>query len=113
LSVITAPRNGKEAVGYAKIAAEAMPEEPKYAYTLAFYQMQNNQKNEAIKTLVEILKSNPQYLTAVSFLADIYMKDGKTQEAVKVYQQALKAEGITEQDKAAIRQSIALLQKSM
>jgi len=113
LSVITAQRNVKEAVGFAEIAAKEMPEEPKYAYTLAFYQVQNNQKNEAIKTLQGILKTNPQYLTAVSFLADIYIKDEKPQEAVKVYQQALKAEGITEQDKVAIRQSIASLQRSM
>jgi Tfp pilus assembly protein PilF len=75
--------------------------------------MENNQKTEAVKTLQGIIKSNPGYLTAVSFLADIYRKDGKTQEAVKVYQQALKAEGISEQDKAAMRQSIVMLQQSM
>lgn len=113
LSVITASRSAKEAVIYAKTAAEAAPEEPKYAYTLAFYQNQNNQKNEAVKTLHILLKSNPEYISAVSFLADIYIKDGKKQEAIKVYQQALKAEGIAEQDKAAIRQSIAMLQQSL
>jgi Tfp pilus assembly protein PilF len=113
LSVITASKNIKTAVEYAKTASEAAPEEPKYAYTLAFYQMENNQKNEAVKTLQELIKSNPGYLTAVSFLADIYMKEGKVQEAVKVYQQALKAEGISDQDKNAIRQSIVMLQQSM
>jgi len=102
-----------ESIDYARIATEAMPEEHKYAFTLAFYQNQNNQKNEAVKTLQKLLKSNPEYLSAISFLADIYMKDGKPQEAVKIYQQALKAEGISEQDKAAIRQSIAVLQQAM
>jgi len=113
LSVITASRDIKEGVGYAKIAAEAMPEDPKYAYTLAFYQMQNNQKGEAVKTLNALLKMHPQYLTAVSFLADIYIKDGKTGEAVKVYQQALTVEGITPEDKMALQQSISSLQRSM
>ena len=113
LSVITASKNINEAVKYAKIASEAAPEDSKYAYTLAFYQMENNQKNEAVKTLQGIIKSNPAYITAVSFLADIYMKDGKKQEAVNIYQQALKAEGISEQDKAAIRQSIVMLQQGM
>jgi tetratricopeptide (TPR) repeat protein len=113
LSVITASGNVKEAVNYAKIASESAPEEPKYAYTLAFYQMENNQKNEAVKTLQKLLKSNPEYVSAVSFLADIYVKDGKTKEAIKLYQQALKTEGINEQDKAAIRQSIAMLQQSL
>lgn len=113
LSVITASGSINEAVIYAKTAAESAPEEPKYAYTLAFYQMQNNQKNEAVKTLQKLLKSNPEYVSAVSFLADIYVKEGKTQEAIKIYQQALKAEGITEEDKNAIRQSILSLQQSM
>jgi len=113
LSVITASRSMNEAVDYARIAAEAMPEEPKYAYTLAYYQNENNQKNEAVKTLQKLLKSNPEYISAVSFLADIYVKDGKTQEAIKVYQQALKTEGINEQDKAAIRQSILVLQQNI
>ncbi len=113
LSVISAKDNIKEALGSAKTAAESMPEEPKYAYTLAFYQMQNNQKAEAVKTLKQILKSNPQYLTAVSFLADIYVKDGKPVEAVKVYQQALNTAGISEQDKNSIRQAIAMLQQGM
>ena len=75
--------------------------------------MQNNQKTEAVKTLQKLLKSNPEYVSAVSFLADIYVKEGKTQEAIKIYQQALKAKEITEEDKNAIRQSIVSLQQSM
>jgi tetratricopeptide (TPR) repeat protein len=113
LSVISASRDIKEAVEFAKIAADNQPDEPKYAYTLAFYQVQNNQKTEAIKTLNELLKIHPHYLTAVSFLADIYRKDGKTREAVNVYQQALKAEGISEQDKAGIQQAINTLQRGI
>jgi tetratricopeptide (TPR) repeat protein len=113
LSVITASQNLKEAADFARIAAESMPEEPKYAYTLAYYQMQNNQKTEAIKTLNGLIKMHPQYLTAISFLADIYIKDGKLSEAVKIYQQALKVDGITNEDKMAIQQSISTLQRSM
>lgn len=113
LSVITASRNTKEAIDYAMIAAEALPEEPKYAYTLAFYQNQNNQKNEAVQTLQKLLKSNPAYVNAISFLADIYIKSGKKQEAVKLYNQALKNKEIGEQDKTAIRQTLAVLQQSL
>jgi tetratricopeptide (TPR) repeat protein len=113
LSVISASRDINEAVAFAKVAAENQPEEPKYAYTLAFYQVQNNQKTEAIKTLNELLKIHPQYLTAVSFLADIYMKDGKTREALNVFQQALKTEGISTKDKASIQQAIVSLQRGV
>ncbi|HCE56815.1 MAG TPA: hypothetical protein DER09_03205 [Prolixibacteraceae bacterium] len=113
LSVIVSQRSMKEAVEYAKIATTANQQEPKYGYTLAFYQLQNNQKNEAIKTLRGVLQQFPQYLNAVSLLADTYARDGKPAEAIKVYQQALKAGGITEQDRAALTQAIAGLQQSM
>ena len=113
LSVIVSQRDLKAAVEYAKIAASANQQEPKYGYTLAFYQLQNNQKSEAIKTLRGVLQSFPQYLNAVSLLADTYARDGKTAEAIKVYQQALKAGEITEQDRAALKQAIAALQQSM
>ncbi len=112
LSVITAPQNIQDAVHYAEIAAKAQPDDPKYAYTLAYYQSENNQKKEAVKTLKGIIKDNPLYLSAVSFLADIYIKDGKKQEAVALYQQALKTEGITDQDKMGIQQAIASIQQT-
>jgi len=80
---------------------------------LAFYQLQNDQKSEAIKTLKGIIQSNPQYINAVSLLADTFARDGKTAEAIKVYQQALKSKDITEQDRAVLMQAIAGLQQSM
>jgi tetratricopeptide (TPR) repeat protein len=110
LSVIVAKRNVAEAVEYAEMAAKARPDEPKYAYTLAYYQVENNQKAGAEKTLKTLIRDNPLYLNAVSFLADIYLRDGKKQEALKLYQQTLKTEGISEQDKAGIRQAMAALQ---
>ena len=113
LSVIVAQRNVAEAIDYAETAASANPEEPKYAYTLAFYQLQNNDKNGAVKTLQGLLKSTPAYLNAVSLLADIFIKDGKKQDAVKVYQQALKTKDLTEQDKNALMQAITGLQQSI
>ena len=110
LSVIVAKRNVAEAVEYAEMAAKARPDEPKYAYTLAYYQVENNQKAGAEKTRKSLIRDNPLYLNAVSFLADIYLRDGKKQEALKLYQQTLKTEGISEQDKAGIRQAMAALQ---
>lgn len=112
LSVISASKSIKEAVAYAKIAAGASPDDPKYAYTFAYYQSKNGQKKEAIKTLKGILKTHPQYLSATSFLADIYINDGKKQEAILLYQKALKTEGISEQDKQGIQQAIASIQQS-
>ncbi len=62
LSVISATHNIKDAIRYAQIATESNSDEPKYAYTLAYYQYQDNQKNMAEKTLKKIIKSHPEYL---------------------------------------------------
>ncbi len=113
LSVITARRNLDEAAEYAKIAADAAPGEPKYAYTLAYYQLENNEKAMAVKTLQGLIKTSPQFLNAASLLADIYLRDGRKKEAVQVYENALKTERISEQDKTAIQQAINSIQQSM
>ncbi len=114
LSVIVAQKGDIEAaVKYAEAAYKARPEDPNYGYTLAYYQIQNGQKTEAINTLQKIIKENPEFLTATSFLADIYLRDGNKNMALELYKNALKVKGTSEQDKAALQQSISLLQQSM
>lgn len=110
LSVIVSQKDIAQAAGYAEIAARANPDEPKYAYTYAYYLNENGQKSEAVKTLKNIVDNHPLYLSAVSFLAEIYLQDNKRQEAIRLYQNALKTAGISEQDKAGIQQAINSLQ---
>ena len=114
LSVIVAQKGDfAQAVKYASIAAELRPDDPDYRYTLAYYQMQNGDKSASIKTLNQLIKSHPQFLSATSFLADIYYRDGNKDMAIKLYKDALNVEGISAQDKNALQQAIASLQQSM
>ena len=114
LSVIVGQRGDLPgAVKYAAIAYKSRPEDPNYGYTLAYYQMQNGQKAESIITLNQVIKSNPEFLSAPSFLADIYLRDGNKNRALQVYKNALKVPGLSAQDKASLQQSIAALQQSM
>ncbi len=110
LSIIVAQTNITEAAGFAKIAAEANAGEPKYAYTLAFYQLKNNDRKEAEQTLKILLRNHSGYFPAVRLLADIYLKEGKKQAAVSVYQQALKTKNIPADDKERIRRLVAAIQ---
>lgn len=113
LSVILAQKGDLAgAVKYAAVAAEARPEDPNYGYTLAYYQMQNGQKAEAIKTLNGIIKAHPQFLSATSFLADMYLREGNKNRALELYKAVLKVDGVSAQDKAAIQQTISTLQQS-
>jgi tetratricopeptide (TPR) repeat protein len=114
LSVIVAQRGDlAAAVKYAETAWKARPEDPNYGYTLAYYQLQNGQKEKSIATLQDIIKKYPAFLSATSFLADIYLRDGNKNLAVKLYKDALKADGISPQDRASLQQAAASLEQSM
>ena len=114
LSVIVAQKGDMAgALTYAEKAWKIRPGNPEYGYTLAFYQLQSGQKTKAVNTLQLVLKDTPEYLDARQFLADIYLRDGNTEMAVKLYKEALNQEGLSEQQSVAIRQAIAALEQSM
>ncbi len=113
LSVIVAQRGDlKQAVEYAEKAHKISPEDGSIVYTLAFYQLQNGQKAAAVNNLKKALALNPGDLRNVQFLADIYLKDGNRSGAIKLYSDALKAEGLSGQDRAALQQAISALQQN-
>ena len=64
-----------EAVTYCKKAADLKPQEPKYAYTLAFYLNQKGDRAEAVRTLNAIIKKYPGYKDAEMLLEEISKKE--------------------------------------
>lgn len=114
LSIIVAQRGDVAgALNYAEMAYKARPENPEYGYTLAFYQMQNGDNEAAKKTLKKVIGRSPEYLTAVGFLAEIYLGEGDKANAIKLYKDALILKSLSEQDRLAIQQTISSLQQSM
>ena len=87
-----------------------MNSNPKYAYTLAFYQHQNGKSNDAVKVLLKLIENQPTYVDAYLMLGDIFEKQGNPEDARAVYQEALSEEGISQKDKyrfqALLRQGI-------
>jgi tetratricopeptide (TPR) repeat protein len=71
LCIITAKDRISEAVSWCRKASDLRPQEPKYAYTLAFYLNQKGEKAEAVKTLKTILETYPQYTDAEMLLKEI------------------------------------------
>jgi tetratricopeptide (TPR) repeat protein len=71
LCVITAKDRLDEAVAWCRKAAELRPQEPRYAYTLAFYLNQTENRDEAIGTLKAILEKYPGYTDAERLLKDL------------------------------------------
>ena len=59
LCIITAKDRINEAVTWCRMAAELRPQDPDYAYTLAFYLNQKGDRDEAVRTLKAILEKYP------------------------------------------------------
>jgi tetratricopeptide (TPR) repeat protein len=71
LCVITAKDRLNEAVTWCRKATELRPQEPRYAYTLAFYLHQMGERDEAIRTLKTLIEKYPGYKDAEMLLEEI------------------------------------------
>jgi len=71
LCVITSKDRIGEAVDWCRKAAELRPQEPKYAFTFAFYLNQKGDRDEAIRTLKAIIEKYPGYKDAEMLLQKI------------------------------------------
>jgi tetratricopeptide (TPR) repeat protein len=71
LCIITAKDRINEAITWCKKAADLGPQEPKYAYTLAFYLNQKGETDAAVRTLKAIIKKYPGYKDAEMLLQNI------------------------------------------
>ena len=74
-----------EAIRWCRKAAALCPDQPKYAYTLAFYLNQSGGADEAISTLRKLIDRHPAYADAWVMLGSIYEKQGKTDQAWALY----------------------------
>ena len=72
LCIITAKDRISEAVTWCRKASDLRPQEPKYAYTLAFYLNQKGDKDEAVRILNDVvLEKYPWYKDAEMLLKEL------------------------------------------
>jgi tetratricopeptide (TPR) repeat protein len=71
LCIITAKDRIDEAVSWGRKASDLMPQEPKYAYTLAFYLNQQGERAEAVRILKGLVEKYPQYKDAETLLDEL------------------------------------------
>jgi tetratricopeptide (TPR) repeat protein len=108
LCILGAKDRPKEALSWCKKAMELNPQEPKYAYTLAFYQREQSDLRGAAATLKDFLRKRPGFANGSLLLAEIYVQQGDRPQAVAVLREALQAESLSPQDRALVS---ATLQK--
>lgn len=111
LAVLTAQSNPKEALKWSRKAYELAPDEPKYAYTAAYYAHVYGYTQEAIGILQKLINEAVTYPDAYMFLADIYLRQNQTDEAIRVYQMAAENTNLSKEIRDQFRQQINLLRQ--
>jgi tetratricopeptide (TPR) repeat protein len=101
LGVIQAQRASPEGLEWCRRAFELRPAEPKYGYTLAFYQLRGGAVDGAVETLEKMLASNVVFPDACAMLGRIYEQRGSVEKAVSVYRHAAEDANLSEKERAA------------
>ena len=108
LCILTAKDRPAEALSWCRKAVALNPQEPKYAFTLAFYQKNQGDLKAAAATLKDLLARQPGFVDGHLLLADIYLKQEDRSQAETVLRQVLKREHLPLRDRARVT---AMLQK--
>jgi len=88
LCVLEADANPGAALAWCRLAASARPEEPKYAYTLAFYLRRQGNLKEAETVLDGLIRRHPGYTDAYLLLGQIYALRGDAAAATRMLERA-------------------------
>jgi Flp pilus assembly protein TadD len=100
LAVIVSTDRLAEAIAWCRKATEARPREPKYAYTLAFYQKQAGEVEQAARTLARLVESGRADAGAYQLLGAIHEERGRGAEAREVYRRAAEDRKLTQAERA-------------
>ena len=112
LCILTAKDRPEEALSWCRKAVELNPQEPKYAYTLAFYQKEQEDLQGAAATLKDLLAQRPGFMDGYLLLAEIYVQQGERPQAETVLRQALQLENLPPRDRARMAAALQKLTTS-
>ena len=107
LCILTAKDRPGEALSWCKQAAELNPQEPKYAYTMAFYQKEQGDLKNAVATLQDFLARRPAFTDGYLLLAKIYVQQGDRPQAETVLRQAQQVESLSPPGSGPAGRSVA------
>jgi cytochrome c-type biogenesis protein CcmH/NrfG len=109
LAVMFAAEKPQNSLEWCRRAHEIEPDNPKYAYTYAYYLNRSGKSDQAVallKTMVDMKVSHPE---TYALLAEIFVKQNKIKEARSVYQKALENKNLPEQTRMGFMDSMQKL----
>jgi predicted CXXCH cytochrome family protein len=81
LAVMVGERRPAEALRLARQAAALQPEDPRYVWTLGYFQARAGDLRGAAGTLEALLRDHPDHDDAWALLAEVYVRQGRSAEA--------------------------------
>jgi len=100
LGVMLVKQGREEGLEFCTKAWLLVPSEPKYGYTLAFFQVQSGDEDGAIATLTAMLDRAVAYADAYMLLGSIHERRGDKDKARAVYRRASEIAELSDQERA-------------
>jgi len=97
LAVMLADEKPKNSLEWCRKAHAIEPDEPKYAYTYAFYLNRNGKRDLAVSVLQKMIDKKVSHPETYVLLADIFINQKKIKDARGVYRKALDNKNLPEQ----------------
>lgn len=112
LCILTIKNRPAEALSWCRKAVALNPQEPKYAYTLAFYQKEQQDLQGAAATLRDLLTQRPGFVDGYLLLAEIYVHQGARAQAETLLRKILQQENLPPRDRGRIAATLQSLTAS-
>jgi tetratricopeptide (TPR) repeat protein len=109
LGVLTAREKPEEALTWCRRAAELRPDEPKYAYTLAFFEREHGLLKDAARTLEALIERHPGYFDAYLLLGEVREADKNPRAAERAYRLLLSQEAVPQNQRQAAQVRLRFL----
>jgi len=109
LAVMLAAEKPNNSLEWCRKAHMIEPDDPKYAYTYAYYLDRSGKPELAVAVLKKMAGKKVAHPETYALLADIFLKQKKTAEALKVYRSALENKNLSEQTRMGFMEQIQKL----
>lgn len=93
-----------EVLKYSKMAYDLAKDDPKYAYTHAYFLKKAGKNKDALKIASNIVDKNPNFMDAYMFMESIYAETGDKKQITNMYEKALKNNALS----AEVRQNLQM-----
>ena len=110
LGVLLAEDRIDEALTWCRTAYKLRPDEPKYAYTYAFYLNQSGKTKDAVETLQDIIDRQIPAADVYFMLGQIYEQQERPEDALRIYSQAATNENLSEYQRRTFSSKIRQIQ---